>query len=192
MNILITELWISLWYLLLPTALCAISSCNHYVLLLHSNFGTEQFGSIFPHSGFHLFLGFPTSLFLPRLPYKIPYCSVVKYPYYMSSPLLTSMYVTRSMSLYNLYSFWNNSVLWGRVVNPTSNLQPGGKWIFIRASSPGESWLHASRGPTAFYCTACFMRLLHWVLSSFGNSASSYTTITIAPSYVCNKLIVHP
>jgi hypothetical protein len=26
---------------------------------------------------------------------------------------LTSMYVTRSMSLYNLYSFWHNNILWG-------------------------------------------------------------------------------
>jgi hypothetical protein len=48
------------------------------------------------------------------------------------------------------------------------------------------------RDPTALCCRACFIRLLRWDLSSLGNSAGSYTTATIAPSYVCNKLIVNP
>lgn len=103
------------------------------------NFGPEQFGSIFPHS-ILLFVNKP-------LPSKTSFCnsfwdSVVKYPYYMSSHLLTSTYVTRSMSLYNMNSFCHNNVLWDRV-NHTSNLQPEGKGIFIRAYFPGESRLNA-------------------------------------------------
>lgn len=102
-------------------------------------FGPEQFGSIFPHS----------ILLIANKPFssKTSFCnsfwdSVVKYPYYTSSPFLTSMYVTRSVSLYNLYSFCHNSVLWDRV-NHTFNLQPGRKGSFIRAHFPGERRLHA-------------------------------------------------
>lgn len=130
--------------LLLPTAVCAISFWHHYVLLLHTNFWYWVIWQHLSTLWIPIYSWIANKLFSSKTSFQNSFWdSVVKYPYYISSPLLTSMYVTRSMSLYNLYSFWHNNILWGRVVNHTSNHQPEGKGIFIRAYSPGESWLQA-------------------------------------------------
>jgi len=62
--------------------------------------------------------------------------------------------------------FWNNSVLWGRAVNPMPST--------LRIKTILELILQGK----------CFVWLFHWGPPSFGDPGGSYTTAGTAPSFL--------
>ena len=83
------------------------SSSHSYVLPLHKFFLLRIVMASFCTSSFHLFIGFPTGLLLPRLPSRIRFVILLSNIFGICPArfiILTYIYVTKSVSVHGMCS----------------------------------------------------------------------------------------